>query len=435
MMPASSAGTHACECPGRELCRSLPSNQRRQVRENSIVRICFCFADAGSTEPAEQIQVFTASKAGLRRYRAAFGASRCAASDFAVSSGSPKVSKPARVGNLTPEAKFSVKPSAKIPLSAVSTTPAQDSPDVKLLCFVWTPRRKHDEEMMPEVERQLSGCDKHLFFTDMDAPGEPAENIIKVNITKQEKDRSDKDWLYHRNMVGLMQTWDHLIKNNIAIQYDWVINTELDHYVSPTRVRATIQSYKDLLKEGSERDRKAVNGPLMFSFGNAFAFNRKLIQYLADHWQVLSRIATEKNPGRGCPLFLLYQPEFPLHCSQDMAYPALMDSVLRLPSYGMPGCGQPDARNGKGVYFRLGCFEMHTSPFKQNEEGQNQTLQEIAAMRHCKTKAEAEAHWKRFEGQTNIEKKWEIFFLSREVPIIHHISSPNILRQARELLG
>lgn len=32
---------------------------------------------------------------------------------------------------------------------------------------------------------------------------------------------------YHRNMVGLMPTWDHMLRNGLLDGYDWVINSEL----------------------------------------------------------------------------------------------------------------------------------------------------------------------------------------------------------------
>ena len=33
-------------------------------------------------------------------------------------------------------------------------------------------------------------------------------------------------WRYHRNMVGLMPTWEHLLKGGLLDGYDWVINSE-----------------------------------------------------------------------------------------------------------------------------------------------------------------------------------------------------------------
>ena len=58
-------------------------------------------------------------------------------------------------------------------------------------------------------------------------------DFVRVKLPAQKVSRDKGGWLYHRNMVGLMPALKHLLSSPFIEQYDWFINTELDHFLSP----------------------------------------------------------------------------------------------------------------------------------------------------------------------------------------------------------
>ncbi|CAE7687316.1 unnamed protein product, partial [Symbiodinium pilosum] len=149
---------------------------------------------------------------------------------------------------------------------------------LSIFCFAWTPRRDYDEKMLVETRKQYQKCDGHIFYTDHAAPGKQKEaDFMRVVVPPQSVDRDDDNWLYHRNMVGLMPSWNHLIHSNFVHQHDWFINSELDHFLSPARARETIAEYLRGLRGGSEKEQASLDGPIMLMWGNAFVFNRKFL--------------------------------------------------------------------------------------------------------------------------------------------------------------
>ncbi|CAJ1343340.1 unnamed protein product [Effrenium voratum] len=91
---------------------------------------------------------------------------------------------------------------------------------IRLFCFAWTPFRGGDQAMLAEVTLQYNKCDGHAFFSDRYPGGEKREDVVVVKVPEQRVPRTDQQWLYHRNMVGLMPTWDHLLRTGLAEQYE-----------------------------------------------------------------------------------------------------------------------------------------------------------------------------------------------------------------------
>lgn len=310
-----------------------------------------------------------------------------------------------------------------------------------LFCFAWSPRRKDDEGTLQEVRRQYNKCDGHVFFTDTESPaGQGEDDFVGVPVPRQELNRSHEKWLYHRNMVGLMPAWSHLLSSGMAEKYDWLINSELDHFLSPSRAKENILEYLRVMEEGSE-DSSGVEGPIMLMWGNAFVFNRKYVQVLKANWANLGRVADAVEEGGravGCPMFMKGLMEWPDHCSQDMIYPALAEHVLpplqqKVAFSGASGCGQL-AKNRHGQAFPLGCWEMQQNPINgQHEEGELTALQELAAIGRLQDSEAAGAYCRRSPIEA-VQKNCLKFWDGRNVPVIHHLHTAREHFLARTLL-
>ncbi|CAE7619646.1 unnamed protein product [Symbiodinium sp. CCMP2456] len=255
----------------------------------------------------------------------------------------------------------------------------QEEEKLSIFCFAWTPRRDYDEKMLAETRKQYRKCDGHIFYTDHAAPGKQKEtDFMRVVVPPQSVDRNDDNWLYHRNMVGLMPSWNHLIHSNFVNEHDWFINSELDHFLSPARARQTIAEYLRGLRDGSEEEKASLDGPIMLMWGNAFVFNRKFMQVMKQHWGKLGRTARPGGPGDeaaavGCPMFMDDTAEWPHSCSQDVVYPHLATVTLprqfgvTVAKPGSAGCGAGSV-NGKHKAYPLGCWELHLNPIHGGEQ-------------------------------------------------------------------
>ncbi|CAE7903075.1 unnamed protein product, partial [Symbiodinium necroappetens] len=291
------------------------------------------------------------------------------------------------------------------------------------------------------VRRQYNKCDGHVFFTDTESPaGQGEDDFVRVPVPRQELNRSHEKWLYHRNMVGLMPAWSHLLSSGMAEKYDWLINSELDHFLSPSRAKENILEYLRVMEEGSE-DSSGVEGPIMLMWGNAFVFNRKYVQVLKANWANLGRVADAVEEGGravGCPMFMKGLMEWPEHCSQDMIYPALAEHVLpplqqKVAFPGASGCGQL-AKNRHGQAFPLGCWEMQQNPINgQHEEGELTALQELAAIGRLQDSEAAGAYCRRSPIEA-VQKNCLKFWDGRNVPVIHHLHTAREHFLARTLL-
>jgi len=314
-----------------------------------------------------------------------------------------------------------------------------------LFCFSWSPRRKYDEGMLHEVRKQYKKCDGHLFFTDTESPVKnDEEDFQRVKVPEQKNPRSHGQWLYHRNMVGLMPAMTYMLESGIAEKYDWYINTEIDHFLSPRRARENIAAYLRVMDQGTKEEKAQLDGPIMLMWGNAFVFNRELMKALKQNWDTLNIIARADSSNAqeakfvGCPMFMKGRTEWPDSCSQDIIYPTLAMNILpplkvKVAFPGAPGCGQP-AKNRKGKEYPLGCWEMQQNPINgESEAGELQAIKELARMGRTKEKSEAKAHCKdsKIEGlRKNCMKFWD----GRNVPVIHHLHAVSEHILARHLL-
>eukprot|EP00435_Cladocopium_sp_Y103_P053138 s923_g16.t5 len=303
----------------------------------------------------------------------------------------------------------------------------EEAAKIRLFCFAWTPFRPGDEAVLAEVTKQYSKCDGHAFFSDRYPQGEEREDVIVVKVPEQRVPRSDGMWLYHRNMVGLMPTWDHMLRKKLLEDYDWVINSELDHFLSPSRARLTIVSYLRTLRKGMSNEQNSIHGPLMLMWGNAFVFNKRMIGMMREQWKFLGVTESGKSIGVGCPQFMRGRQEWPEHCSQDIVYPSLVAGIMRggVNAYGRPGCGQADATTRNNIRFQLGCWEMQHNPYGMSEEG---TL-----AKRWPWRSDANDAVKRY-AETDQADNHKLWYSAKNVPVIHHIVSAEVHRVARELL-
>lgn len=322
---------------------------------------------------------------------------------------------------------------------------ATNGANMTLFCFAWSPRRKNDEGVLNEVRRQYNKCDGHLFFTDTGSPNKTdEEDFVRLTLPQQRLARTHGQWLYHRNMVGLMPAWDYLLKSKIADRYDWLVNSELDHFFSPSRAKENIAAYLQGMEEGNKEDKASLDGPFMLMWGNAFVFNRKFVEALKDHWPLLGQVASTDNQtskeGRavGCPLFMKGRSEWPDSCSQDMIYPALAMNVLpplkvKVAFPGASGCGQP-SKNRRNKGYPLGCWEMQQNPIRgESEAGELAAIKELAQMAKFKDRSEAQAYCDAHENEA-VQKNCMKFWDGRNVPLIHHLHTVSEHVLARSIL-
>jgi hypothetical protein len=293
----------------------------------------------------------------------------------------------------------------------------------------------------------VSKCDKHIFFTDSDAPGADAEDIVKVRVPRQDVTRRERDWLFHRNMVAHLPVWDYILQEGIAAKYDWTVNVELDHWFHAGRMRVLIARYLSILRDGTPKDRSDAKSELVFYLGNAFAFNRKTVNAMKLAWPKIGiPLGDHEGQGKGCPVFMKGMFEMPRRCSQDIAYPIMIGKgILRtpegklIPSYGRPGCGQPTGQgqsSHRGHLLPMGCWEMEKYPpygRKKQKKFETEAIEALAKAQYVRSKDEAKEVFKGNPHNKDGEL-WELFWLGRDVPVVHHVHAPETLRLARELL-
>eukprot|EP00931_Biecheleriopsis_adriatica_P028976 TRINITY_DN17265_c1_g2_i1.p1 TRINITY_DN17265_c1_g2~~TRINITY_DN17265_c1_g2_i1.p1 ORF type:complete len:385 (-),score=55.22 TRINITY_DN17265_c1_g2_i1:77-1231(-) len=299
---------------------------------------------------------------------------------------------------------------------------------MKLFCFAWASLHKKEHEVLKAFRSQMSNCNGHAIFTDRIPDGvEHSSDIQLVSIPTQAANRSADNFLYHRNMVGLMPAWTYLLNTGTAEKYDWVINVELDHFVRPTKVKSTIAQYLDILRDSCEN----VDGPMLLAFGNAFLFNREVVQQMKSQWNRVGRVAPQNSEARGCPMIQEGKAEWPTHCSQDMVYQNLAKALQpSAPMFGATGCGQTmRARNG--ALLPMACLEMtHLALGKISVEKQQMLVGEFQKVRSMKSKEEVKLHYK----NSPLEPVAELLYASKDVPVIHHIANSEIHKRARHVL-
>lgn len=283
-----------------------------------------------------------------------------------------------------------------------------------------------DLALLEDVRHSFRKCDGYRIFSDRRPIGnEDDVDIVVVNVTQQPTSRGDDHWLYHRNMVGLMPAWKHMLESDVHSQYDWFLNVEFDHLLVPSLLRKTIAEYLSILRTGKKEQQRSAHGPLLLMFGNAFAFNRELVTDMGGQWTVLGQTAPAGQAAAGCPTFMEGRFEWPDSCSQDIVYPNMV-SVLAppVPAYGAPGCGQ------KPNDFPLACFEYSRQPVLDTGLDQIGLVQEVIAVRNLASEAEAETHY----AGGRLAPHAKLLYTAKEVPLFHHLGDPAARRLARELL-
>eukprot|EP00435_Cladocopium_sp_Y103_P055264 s1205_g18.t1 len=282
---------------------------------------------------------------------------------------------------------------------------------LKIFCFAWTTWKPQDVALLREVRHAFKQCDGYRIFSDRQPFAGQEADVVAVRVSQQHRDREDEKWLYHRNMVGLMPSWSHLLQEDVAGNYDWLVNVEFDHFLLTQKLRRSIASYLSLLQQGHPEQRQAAEGPLMLMFGNAFLFNRMMVSEMKRQWHLLGETAPSGHEASGCPIFMQDRFEWPLACSQDIAYPNLVTVMNpQVPAYGSPGCGQKPEDD-----FPLACFELQRQPVQELGLDQLGLVRTLAAS---------------FSNRSGAA----VLLTAQEVPLFHHLSDPSARKLARELL-
>eukprot|EP00439_Symbiodinium_sp_Y106_P013399 s1589_g1.t3 len=302
---------------------------------------------------------------------------------------------------------------------------------LKLYCFGWTARRPREELLLPLARQLFQACDGYAFFTDTDAPGENASDIIKIPLPRTQQLRSEQFWLLLKNMVGLLPAWDYLLRTNTTDGFDWVVNLELDHFVVASQLRRTIADYVNIMILGSLPGQDPWDDAIMLIFGNVFAFNAKLAQQMKAEWGVIGRVISDsRSRGLGCPVISGSRAHNEGHCEQDMVYENLRDYLSRPPTIlGANGCGN-DAMSDILVPFPLGCWQAF--PLGEEEPERMKAIREVALLWNFTDVRSAEAHCKS-RGE-DLAKHCTSLFRAKRVPIIHNMKTPALLQLAIDVL-
>jgi len=174
-----------------------------------------------------------------------------------------------------------------------------------IFCYIFVPFRQEEIAMFKEVKKQLSLCDGHMVYTDLEAPDIEDDAITRVRVPRQFTPRSSEVWGLGMNMIGLMPALTHLMTDpKISVsKYDWIINIEMDHIIRPTHVRTLIQESEDGLDKNNDA---SARGPRMLQIQNVFLFNRAMVSQMRNEWHRFGKTievqgAPQESIGNGCP--------------------------------------------------------------------------------------------------------------------------------------
>jgi hypothetical protein len=282
-----------------------------------------------------------------------------------------------------------------------------DGKDIKVFCFAWITNRPKELAILPDMKEQLSGCDGHAMFGHK---GTNHPDVIEV-----------EDALVHpigRDMVHLIPTWTHLLKKVKNLdEYDWLLNVEWDHLVRPSKVRLNIARDLGVLQRGTEAEQASIEQPMMLMWGNSFVFNRKLTQEMRKQWPYLGKTMVTTGEENGCPEWYVPKESEKGKCSQDLAYPQMLERMEpHVAGYGRPGCSQ-FAKNDLGEEFHLACYNMPTGGEKRTTEFNPTVTTQFEVIKAAQ----------KGEKYANFDLK--------DVPIFHKVYDKAVHELGRKLLG
>lgn len=327
---------------------------------------------------------------------------------------------------------------------------------ITIFCFAWFTRRPQDERILPEIKRQYAKCDGRAIFTDIQAPGPDDPDIIKVPVPDQRCNqtrcvpRENNGWLYHKNMAGLLPAWTYLLEGRRLDKYDWVINSEFDHYMRPTMIRKGIETYMTSLWRGG-RTLRNPKSPLMLMFGNVFLFNAEMVQEMRRQWSLLGKQMKPGTTASGCPDWWSGKVAR-VDCSQDEIYEIMALQVMRppIPSMGQSGCGKPTINLlGQPLLAQgLACWQMDQSPAGGNQEKEQlNTIRAIASGKLPRVPSPARSpalveqqivdlDQSPLEKANNSEQheRYPVAFPDVSIPVIHHVKFASVHALAQQLL-
>eukprot|EP00928_Gymnodinium_smaydae_P025856 TRINITY_DN2047_c0_g3_i1.p1 TRINITY_DN2047_c0_g3~~TRINITY_DN2047_c0_g3_i1.p1 ORF type:complete len:412 (+),score=78.03 TRINITY_DN2047_c0_g3_i1:40-1275(+) len=319
---------------------------------------------------------------------------------------------------------------------------------ISLFCFAFSSSSPNENRMLAEVRAQFAACDGSTIVVDEESVGVEGPDVLRVPVPSQanapetRRKRWGEHWLYHRNMVAVLPAWKRMMDSGKLDKHDWILHSEFDHFIRPSRIRYAIAEYMRSLHVGKEEEQKALGGPIMLKFGNAFVFNAEMVLQMHKQWDVLGRTMPESHHAGGCPNWNGgWKAE---DCPQDDSYPQMANVMTpNVPQFGTSGCGAP-VSNGKQQPILpggLACWQMDQSPIGSNgaEDTQLKTIRAFAALRNASHAAAAQASLAQLSADEltseEAEIAWDIFFPDLGIPIIHHVYFASVHKLARELLG
>lgn len=298
--------------------------------------------------------------------------------------------------------------------------------------------------MKPVAIKELEKCDGHMIFSDSRA-GSPDPDITDLHVPDQPQKPGEPGWLYHRNMVGLLPAWSHMLQNNVEQKYDWLINVELDHIVRPTQIRLGIENYMRILKSGTPSERESVGKPMILWWGNAFLFNYQMVKEMKRQWSFLGQVMSKDSAAPGCPAWMNGRTFCPPECSQDIVYPNMV-RVMEEPQpalYVNRNWGDPEQVSP----FPPMIWDMLQAPSSKPGITQEMHFQNVIreiAKQPPLTRPPVAAFsnvvttnitHSLMGGNSYVEQhKWVIGYPGRDIALIHHVGYPSVHALAQELL-
>jgi len=214
---------------------------------------------------------------------------------------------------------------------------------MSLMCFGFMTSSASDVRLFPEVATELSGCDDWRYFTPRDKAAIQHPNVQEIDLVNVHPNSK-------QNMIGVIPAWKYLLHQYWNFdRHDWALQVELDHYVRPRHVKLLITNYLQSLTNQN----KSTDVPLLFAFGNAFAFNRKAWQQMREQWANIDvQLPKDDDVAPGCPDWGCYS-NYP-QCAQDTLYPIMSRTRLKPP---LSLVGKGACNHELGASFRLACWQ------------------------------------------------------------------------------
>lgn len=351
----------------------------------------------------------------------------------------------------------SFRPSHKIQARRHNGTGAAVGKDINIYCFAFCIRSFEENLLIRHATLQLGHCDGSNIFTNA-----PDGNERHLSMEEQRKSIGDGSIIWatntsmHKghNMKGIRVVWALLLGNTTVARglYDWVVNTEVDHYVRVSRLRSALDTLR-------KREERLATLPALMTWRNVVMVNRRLVLEIIKQWQKDSFPSTcnslEFSSSTGAiPVELQCRA---CECAQDEFFPHLFSrsfmtrprDVLELTS----------ALVQRGHVCEVGLFDLqpgwksagghkYLTFLKSNRrrEASSNSLPALNASRstrgspeHDRAKTEARIiflkKFANFVHNSTLKCSNEMELPDRDLVFFHHIFTPALHETAEGLIG